>query len=75
MDDTFLNLIFNIPNNYMTISVIYHFYLKEWRLMKSESCWHDKTVYIIHITNLKQALNQELGLKKVNRVIKFNQNA
>ena len=37
--------------------------------------WHDKTVYIIHITNLKQALNQELGLKKVNRVIKFNQNA
>ena len=34
---------------------------------------HDKAEYVIHITNLKQALNQGLVLKKVNRVIKFNQ--
>ena len=34
---------------------------------------HDKSEYVIHITNLKQALNQGLVLKKVNRVIKFNQ--
>ena len=36
---------------------------------------HDKTEYAIHIRNLKQALNDGLVLKKVHRVIKFNQNA
>ena len=36
---------------------------------------HDKTEYVIHIGNLKQALNRGLVLKKVQRVIKFNQNA
>ena len=35
---------------------------------------HDKNKYIICIRNLKQALNHELILKKVQRVIKFNQN-
>ena len=35
----------------------------------------DKTKYVIHIRNLKQALNHGLVLKKVHRVIKFNQNA
>ena len=33
---------------------------------------HDKTEYVIHIGNLKQALNRELILKKVHRVNKFN---
>ena len=33
---------------------------------------HDKTEYIIHIRNLKQALNHGLVLKKVHRVITFN---
>ena len=33
-----------------------------------------KTEYIIHIRNLKQALNHGLILKKLHRVIKFNQN-
>ena len=36
---------------------------------------HDKTEYLIHIRNLEQALNHKLILKKVHRVIKFNQNA
>ena len=36
---------------------------------------HDKAEYIIHIRNLKQALNHGLILKKVNRVIKFNKKA
>ena len=36
---------------------------------------NDKTEYVIHITNLKQALNHRLVLEKVHRVIKFNQNA
>ena len=34
---------------------------------------HDKTEYVIHIRNLKQALNHGLVLKNVHRVI--NQNA
>ena len=32
---------------------------------------HDKTEYSIHIRNLKQTLNYELGLKKVYRVKKY----
>ena len=36
---------------------------------------HDKPEYIKHIRNLNQALNHRLVLKKVHRVIKFNQNA
>ena len=36
---------------------------------------HDNIEYVIQIRNLKQALNHELVLKKVHRVIKFNQNA
>ena len=35
----------------------------------------DKTEYVIHIRNLKQALNQGLVFLKVHKVIKFNQNA
>ena len=35
---------------------------------------HDKTKYVIHIRNLKQLLNHGSVLKKVHRVIKFNQN-
>ena len=34
---------------------------------------HDKTEYISHIRNLKQALNLGLVLKNVHRVIKLNQ--
>ena len=36
---------------------------------------HDKTEYVIHIRNLKQALHHGLVSKKVHGVIKFNQNA
>ena len=36
---------------------------------------HDKTEYVIHIRNLKQALNHGLVFKKGHRVIEFNQNA
>ena len=34
-----------------------------------------KKEYVIHIGNLKQALNHELVLKEVHRVIKLNQKA
>ena len=33
---------------------------------------HNKKEYVIHIRNLKQALNHGLVLKKMQRVIKFN---
>ena len=36
---------------------------------------HDKIRYVFHIKNLKRALNHELFLKKLHRVIKFNQDA
>ena len=36
---------------------------------------HYKTEYVIHIRNLKQALNYGLISKNVHRVIKFNQKA
>ena len=36
---------------------------------------HDKTEYVIHTRSLKQALIHELVLRKVHRVIKFNQKA
>ena len=35
----------------------------------------DKKKYVVHISILKQALNHGLKLKKVNRVIEFNQEA
>ena len=36
---------------------------------------HDKKEFLIYIRNLKQALNHRLILKKVHKVIKFNQKA
>ena len=35
----------------------------------------DKTEYVMHVRNLRQALNHGLDLEKFHRVIKFNQNA
>ena len=45
------------------------------KVEKSLTNLHDKTEYVIHIRNLKHALNNRLVLKKVHRVIKFSQNA
>ena len=36
---------------------------------------HDKTEYVIHIINLKRALNHGLILKRFHRVIKFHEKA
>ena len=33
---------------------------------------HDKTKYVIHIRNVKHALNHESVLKKAHKVIQFN---
>ena len=76
MKDISLKLMFNTQNNYMNFIISYHFYLKERNLKKFEKLvanLHDKNEYVFHIRNLKQALNHGLILKKVHRVIKFNQ--
>ena len=36
---------------------------------------HDKEQYAIHKINLKQTFHHELVMKKVHRIIKFNQKA
>ena len=49
--------------------------MKTEKVEKLAATLHDNTEYLIHLKNLKQALNNELVLKKVYKVIKFNQNA
>ena len=48
--------------------------IKIEKVEKLVAILHDKTEYVIHIRNLKQALNHGLALKKsLYRVIKFTQ--
>ena len=47
--------------------------IKIEKVEKLSANLHHNTEYVIHIRNLKQALNQSLVLKKVHRMIKFNQ--
>ena len=49
--------------------------MKIEKVKKFAATLQDKTKYVIHIRNLKQALNHGLVLKKVHRMFKFNQNA
>ena len=49
--------------------------MKIEKIGKLETNLHGKFKYVIHIRNLKQTLNNGLLLKKVYRVIKFNENA
>ena len=49
---------------------------ERWKIEKFENLvanFHDKTEYVIHIRNLKQALNHGLVLNKVRIIIKFKQ--
>ena len=46
--------------------------MKIEKVEKPAANLHDKTEYVIHIRNLKQALNHGLVFKKVHKVIKFN---
>ena len=47
--------------------------MKTEKLEKLVANLYDKTQYVTHIKNLKQALNHELVLNKIHRVITFNQ--
>ena len=49
--------------------------MKNEKVKKLVTNLYDKTENVIHIRNLKQALSHGLVLKKVQRVIKFNQKA
>ena len=46
---------------------------KKKKLKKLVGNLRDKAEYVIHIRNLKQALNHRLVLKKMQRIIKFKQ--
>ena len=78
MKDISLKLISNTQKIYITFTMIYNLpflpeRIKMQKVKKLVANLHDKTEYIIHIRNLKQALKNGLVLKKVQRVIKFNQ--
>ena len=61
------------PHNYLPFSFER---MKSEKVEKLEANLHDKTEYVIHIRNLKQAVNRGLVFKKVHRVvIDFNQHA
>ena len=49
--------------------------MKIEKVEKGVANLHDRIKYVIHIRNLKQALNHRLVIKKVHRMIKFNQYA
>ena len=58
--------------------MIYHFYQKKIKIAKVKKLvgnLHNKAKYVVQVRNLKEVLNDGLVLKKINRVIKFNQNA
>ena len=67
----------NILKDYKIYIVIYHLS----RGMKIDKCkklvcnFQNKKKYVVHIKSLKQALNHGLKLKKIHRIIEFNQKA
>ena len=66
--DIFLKLIFNILNSYMNFINIQKVKMLVPNLL-------DKVEYVIHIRKSKQESNHELVLKKLDRIIKFKQQA
>ena len=63
MKDIFLQLKFSLSER-----------MKFEKVAKHGANLHNKPEYVIHIKDLKQALNHGLLLEKVHRVIKFSQN-
>ena len=58
--------------------MIYHFFPERMKINKCSKhvCnLYDTNNYVVHIRSLKQALNHGLLLKKIQRVIQFNQEA
>ena len=69
----------SILKNYTNYTVIYLPFLPE--RMEINKCkklvcnLYDKKKYVVHMNSLKQALNHGLKLKKIHRIIEFNQEA
>ena len=64
MRDVFLKLMLNTSKKYMNFIMTYHFYPKERKNVKKLlTNLNDKSKYIIHIRNSKQAINHGLILK------------
>ena len=58
----------NTMNNYINFPMINHFYRKEWELINAKILVlieKIKKVCVVHISTLKQSLNQGLVLQKV----------
>ena len=73
-NEDFIKKLYGRKWTYVNFILIYHFYQKRMKIEKVEKLvadLHDKTEYVKHIRNLKQALNHGLVLKKVDRVIQF----
>ena len=71
MKNIFLKLMFNIPKITQQ-SQLFHFFSEGKKIEKVGNIvanLHDKEKYVIHISNLKQALDYGLVLKKENRII------
>ena len=77
IQDIFLNQTQNIQKRYLIVIKIYHFYPKKKveKVKKLICSIEDKEKYVIYIRALKQALNRNLKLRKVHRVIQFKQKA
>ena len=74
----FLKQMSNIQKISLLFIVIYRFYLKEKKKKKCKKLVcniHNKENYFIHIRALRKALNHGLILKKVHKIIQFNQKA
>ena len=67
----------NIPKKYMNFMATYHFYQKERKKLgkveKIVTNLTSRSEYVIHIKSLRQVLSHGLILKKVYRVIGFNE--
>ena len=71
VDAQYLEKLHELPNDLTFLPET----IKIEKVEKLVANLHNKTEYVIHIRNFKQALNHELVLKRLHRVIKFNQNA
>ena len=76
--DIFLKQMLNILKNYLIFTRICPFVPERKKIKKYKKLIcsiEGKEKYVVHIRALKQALNHGLKLKKVHRVIQFNQKA
>ena len=72
----FLEVDVQYPENLYILHIDLPFLPERIKIEKVENLvanLHDKNECVIHIRNLKQALNHGLALKKMHRTIKFNQ--